>query len=356
VIHDISNQDGIDFLVMEHVPGQTLKDLIPAEGMPFDRVAHLGSQIASALAAAHAAGIVHRDIKPANIMVTPDQQVKVLDFGIAKMTAQVAGDPRGETRSAVPVTIPGMVVGTISYMSPEQTRGEPVDGRTEIFSLGCVLYQAATGRLPFRGASALAIMHEIATATPFPPSNLRAELPHAFDQLITTCLQKNPTQRPASAAEVAQELKSLSSSSDRVPMRSHAGRRSVAVIPFRFRTALPEDQFLSLALAEAVVNRLASTGELLVRPTTSVLRYAGTDIEWTQVARELNVDLVVEGTIQKMGARVRVLVQALQASDSRTLDSSKHDGTWGTCSPCRTALQTPCPTHSCRGRSEAPSR
>ena len=327
VIHDISNQDGIDFLVMEHVSGQTLKDLIPAEGMPFDRVAHLGSQIASALAAAHAAGIVHRDIKPANIMVTPDQQVKVLDFGIAKMTPQVAGDPEGETRTAV--TIPGMVVGTISYMSPEQTRGESVDGRADIFSLGCVLYQAATGRLPFGGASALAIMHEIATATPLAPSSLRADLPHAFDQLIRACLEKNPTERPASAAEVAQELKSLSSSPDRVPMRSQAGRRSVAVIPFRFRTALPEDQFLSLALSEAVVNRLASTGELLVRPTTSVLRYAGTDTEWTQVARELNVDLVVEGTIQKMGARVRVLVQALQASDSRTLHSSKHDGDAG---------------------------
>jgi TolB-like protein/tetratricopeptide (TPR) repeat protein len=328
VIHDISNQDGIDFLVMEYVPGQTLKDLIPAEGMPFDSVAHLGAQIASALAAAHAAGIVHRDIKPANIMVTPDERVKVLDFGIAKMTPPVVGDPRGETQGAAPETIPGMVVGTVSYMSPEQTRGEPVDGHADIFSLGCVLYEAATGRLPFRGASALAVMHEIATATPIAPSHLRAQVPPGFDRLLAACLEKNPTQRPA-AAEVTQDLKTLASSPDRVPVRTVGGRRSVAVVPFRFRTALPEDQFLSLALAEAVVNRLASSGELLVRPGASVLRYAGTDVDWTQVARELNVDLVVEGTIQKLGARVRVLVQALQASDSRTLHSSKHDGDAG---------------------------
>jgi serine/threonine protein kinase/tetratricopeptide (TPR) repeat protein len=329
VIHDISGRDGIDFLVMEHVPGQTLKDLIPAEGMPFDSVAHLGSQIASALAAAHAAGIVHRDIKPANIMVTPDQQVKVLDFGIAKVTPQVAGDPDGETRTLVEGTTPGMVMGTISYMSPEQTRGEPVDGRADIFSLGCVLYQAATGRLPFGGASALAVMHEIATANPVAPSHLRAELPQGFDRLVAACLEKNRAQRPASAAEVARELKALASSANPVPVRRSAGRRSVAVIPFRFRNAPPEGQFLSLALAEAVVNRLASSGDLLVRPTASVLRYAGTDVEWTQVARELNVDLVVGGTIQQSGARVRVLVQALQASDSRTLHSSQHDGDAG---------------------------
>jgi serine/threonine protein kinase len=138
-IHDISSHDGIDFLVMEYVSGQTLKDLISPDGMPFETVAHLGSQITSALAAAHGAGIVHRDIKPANIIVTPDQQVKVLDFGIAKVSSNLLVDPEGPTAGFVEVTTPGMLVGTASYMSPEQTRRETLDGRSDIFSLGCVL-------------------------------------------------------------------------------------------------------------------------------------------------------------------------------------------------------------------------
>jgi serine/threonine-protein kinase len=134
---------------MEHVPGQTLKELIPAGGLDFNEVAALGSQVALALGAAHAAGIVHRDIKPANIMVTPQQQVKVVDFGIARQQREAGG---------IDVTATGKVVGTVAYMSPEQTRGEHVDGRSDIFSLGCVLYEASTGRLPFNGPSALAIM------------------------------------------------------------------------------------------------------------------------------------------------------------------------------------------------------
>jgi len=329
-LYDISNHDGIDFLVMEDVPGQTVKELIPADGMPLASVVQLGAQVAYALAAAHAAGIVHRDIKPANIMMTPERQVKVLDFGIARTTARIAGGPGEETRTVVelttPGTTPGKMVGTISYMSPEQTRGEDTDGRSDIFSLGSVLYQAATGQLPFRGPSALAILHQIATVHPAAPGSLNAELPLAFDQLIAACMEKDPALRPGSAADVALELKSLLSALKDAPSRSHAGRRSVAVLPFRFRTAQPEERFLSIALAEAAANRLASAGGPVVRPIASVLRYTGMDIEWTQVARELNVDAVVEGTIQKMGERVRVLVHVVQASDSQTLLSASHDG------------------------------
>jgi eukaryotic-like serine/threonine-protein kinase len=324
-IHDISSQDGIDFLVMEHVAGETLENLIPTEGMAFDMVVKLGSQVASALAAAHAAGIVHRDIKPANIMVTQDQQVKVLDFGVAKMISGALHDPEGPTGSIVEVTIPGAIVGTVSYMSPEQTHGAILDERSDIFSLGCVLYQAATGRLPFRGASTLAIMHEIATSTPVSPGSLRPELPHAFDRLIAACLEKSPKERPSSAGEVARELKRLTSSQD--PTAAiRMNRPSIAVIPFYLRTPAAEDEFLCISLADAVIHRLLSTGRLLVRPIASVTRYKGTETEWTQVARDLNVDLVVEGTIQKMGTKVRVLVHAHRMSDAKTLHSGKHDG------------------------------
>jgi len=326
ILYDISNQDGMDFLVMEHVLGQTLKSLVPDEGMPLDTVIAVGAQIASALAAAHDAGIVHRDIKPANVMVTPDQQVKVLDFGVAKLNPLTGANPDGETETVFQNTAPGIAVGTISYMSPEQTRGETVDGRSDIFSLGCVLYEAATGRHPFKGASALAIMHEIATVTPPAPSRIRADLPRSFDELIAACLAKSPEQRPASATDVAHALTSLAAPTGTSPVRPALGRRSVAVIPFRFRTSINEDQFLSVALSDTLANRLASNEKLLIRPTASVLKYAGTDAEWTQVARELNVDLVVEGAIQKMGPKIRVLVQVHQASDWRTVHSSHHDG------------------------------
>ena len=324
VIYDIAQHDGVDFLTMEHVSGQTLKESIPAGGMPVDAVAQLGSQIASALTAAHAAGIVHRDIKPANIMVTPDQQAKVLDFGLAKVALY---DAQEGTQTAVEVTAPGTVMGTVAYMSPEQTRGEHVDGSSDVFSLGCVLYQAATGRLPFRGASTLAIMHEIATGTPDAPSTLRSDLPIDFDRLIAECLDKNPKQRPE-AAQVAADLKRLGAPRE-TSARAHANRPSVAVIPFQLRTSIQEDQFLSVALADALIHRLTSTGKLVVRPIASVMRYKGTETEWSQAARDLNVDLVVEGTIQKMGAKVRVLVQVHRVSDGQTLGSAKHDGDLG---------------------------
>lgn len=326
MLHDISSEAGTDFLVMEYVQGQTLENLIASGGLPFNRVTEYGVQIASALAAAHSAGIVHRDIKPANIMITQDDQIKVLDFGVAKLTPLVGHTPDLETVTQIQGTIPGVVVGTVSYMSPEQTRGEPVDARSDIFSLGCVLYQAATGKRPFGGASTLAIMHEIATLLPPAPSSLCSELPGTFDTLIAACLEKNPIHRPATAGDVAQQLKSLSLSQDSAPPHMRPDRRSVAVMPFKLRTSIQDDQFLAVALADAVVTRLAGTGKLLVRPTASMMRYAGKDMEWTQAAREMNVNLVVEGSIQKMGERVRVLVQAHQVTGALTLYSAKHDG------------------------------
>jgi TolB-like protein/Flp pilus assembly protein TadD len=326
VLYDISMDSGTDFLVMEYVQGQTLENLIPSDGLPFDMVTEYGVQIASALAAAHSAGIVHRDIKPANIMVTHDNQIKVLDFGIAKLTTLIGNSPDVETSTATQGTIPGMVVGTVAYMSPEQTRGEPVDARSDIFSLGCVLYQAATAKRPFGGASTLAIMHEIATLQPPAPSSFRSDLPGTFDTLIAACLEKNPIHRPATAGDVALQLKSLLPWAESVRQRTRADRRSVAVLPFKLRTSIQEDQFLAVALADAVVTRLAGTGKLLVRPTATVMRFAGKDTEWTQAAREMNVELVVEGSIQKMGARLRVLVQAHQVTGAITLYSAKHDG------------------------------
>ncbi len=317
-LYDISNHGGADFLVMEYVAGKTLKDLIPRCGLAFGEVAGLGSQIALALGAAHAAGIVHRDIKPANILVTPQQQVKVVDFGIAKL-------PPGGTDNDL--TNEGQIVGTVAYMSPEQTRGEHVDARSDIFSLGCVLYEAATGRRPFDGASALAIMNAIATWETDPPGSIRPDLPPEFDRLVARCLLKDAAQRPESAIELATELKSFTlPANDSTRIRPQ--RPSLAVIPFQLRGPAA-DKYLSVSLADAVIHRLSSSGKLIVRSIGSVMRYADKEIDWAKAARELNVDLVVEGVIQTMGPKVRALLQAHRASDAHTLASIKQDGDTG---------------------------
>ncbi len=314
-IHDICTDNNVDFLVMEYIDGRTLKYLIADEMLGFDQLAGLGSQVALALGAAHAAGIVHRDIKPANIMVTAAHEVKVLDFGIAKVKCGGL-----ETQ----LTGVGQIVGTVAYMSPEQTRGEDTDFRSDIFSLGCVLYEAATGRPPFQAASSLGMMHEIATTDPEPPSFYRPELQPEFVRLVMRCLAKDRRQRPDSALELATELKSLTFlSRPRAQVRSTCP--SVAVVPLKMRGPA-NDQYLSVSLAEALIHRLSSTGKLLVRPIASVIRYSGDEIDWARIARELNVDLVVEGAVQIAGGKIRVLVQVHRAADADTIASLKQDG------------------------------
>jgi serine/threonine protein kinase/tetratricopeptide (TPR) repeat protein len=221
VLYDISSHNGIDFLVLEYVRGKTLQELIVPTGLPFGEVSQYGIQAARALEAAHGAGIVHRDIKPANIMITPESQLKILDFGVAKL-AETAGipmrvDPRSETETQIPGTTPGMILGTIAFMSPEQTLGKALDGRSDVFSLGSVLYLAATGRLPFSGVSALSIMHEIATLNPPAPSTLRPDLPPEFDVIIGRALAKHKDQRYSSAGEFAEAIEALYGNA-RVPL------------------------------------------------------------------------------------------------------------------------------------------
>jgi tetratricopeptide (TPR) repeat protein len=207
-LYDIGNDRGVDFLVLEYVAGKTLKQLVPGGGLPLAEVIHYGVQVVQALAAAHAAGIIHRDIKPANIMVTAGSQVKVLDFGLAKAVTVIG--PVSETLTLEEAaTTPGMIVGTIAYMSPEQTRGEQLDVRSDIFSLGSVLYEAATGLLPFRGRSTLELMHEIAAVDPVAPSALRPDIPLEFDAVIRRALSKDRGSRYPSASEFAEALQQL---------------------------------------------------------------------------------------------------------------------------------------------------
>ncbi|MEW6213069.1 MAG: protein kinase [Acidobacteriota bacterium] len=244
-VHSLEEAEGRDFIVMEYVEGETLKAVIERGPLAVERVIELGEQAGSALEAAHRVGLIHRDIKSSNILITKRGEAKVLDFGLAKLVGRSLGEgitEAGEMRSELTDT--GVVVGTVSYMSPEQTRGEELDGRSDIFSLGCVLYEAATGRLPFNGVSTLAIMNEIRTVEPPAPSEIEARLPREFDEIIHRALAKDKEQRYGSAAEMVEELKGLRVTASLVEERETSGE-----------TGTPKK------VATAEMGRLSSSGD-----------------------------------------------------------------------------------------------
>jgi serine/threonine protein kinase len=208
-IYSIDDYEGRDFIVMEYVEGRTLKTVVERETIQLPQLLDLSVQLADALAAAHSVGIIHRDIKSDNILLMPRGQAKILDFGLAKMVRPVAAGNGSEAPTRIDLTRAGAVIGTVPYMSPEQTRGEALDARSDIFSLGCVLYEIATGKLPFVGPSVLSVMHDIATADPLPPSRFRPEIPAEFDQIIERALAKDKALRYNSASELADALKLL---------------------------------------------------------------------------------------------------------------------------------------------------
>jgi serine/threonine protein kinase len=231
-IYEIESADGIDFIVMEYVPGKTLDTVIPRQGMRLGDVLRIAIPIADAVARAHAAGIVHRDLKPANVMVGSDGTVKVLDFGLAKLIAQEeAGSPEQETVTeegdAGRLSRPGMVAGTAGYMSPEQAAGKKVDGRSDIFSFGAVLYEMVTGRRAFAGNSTAETLAAVLREQPKTPSQLTPEVPRDLEKVILRCLQKEPDRRFQHMADVKVELQEIKEESD--------SRPAAAQVPTRWR-------------------------------------------------------------------------------------------------------------------------
>ena len=207
-IYSIESENNADFIVMEYVEGETLNSRIQKGALDSAQVIEIGSQVSDALAAAHAAGLIHRDIKASNILITPQGQPKVLDFGLAK-NVEISDEPLSAEQTLSRLTKTGMIVGTIAYMSPEQTRGEILDARTDIFSLGCLMYEAVTGKMPFSGPSVLSVMHEIATSDPAAPSKVMPGVPQGLEAIILRALAKNRDERYSSASEMAAALRSL---------------------------------------------------------------------------------------------------------------------------------------------------
>jgi serine/threonine protein kinase len=202
-IYDVGEEDGRAFLAMEFLEGQTLKHRIDGKPMPIDFVLDLGIQIADALDAAHAKGIVHRDIKPANIFITKTRQAKLLDFGLAKIDSRRDLNATSDGETLKDLTSPGSALGTVAYMSPEQARGEELDGRTDLFSLGATLYEMTTGRLAFDGNTSAVIFESILNRNPTPPRQLNPALPAQFERILDRALEKDRDLRYQSAPKCA---------------------------------------------------------------------------------------------------------------------------------------------------------
>ena len=342
-VYDIAHDQGVEFLVMEYVSGKTLADLIPAAGMRDLLLVHYAAQMASALAAAHAAGIVHRDIKPANLIVTADSQVKVLDFGIAKLLETAPAAPHGMTDSLQPLTGRGIVLGTVGYMSPEQVRGEPLDHRSDIFSLGCVLYEMATGTRPFSRPTAIDSVAALLTEKPAPPTRSENPIPQSLQQIILRCLEKEPAARFQSACDIADELSVMRATTGARGSAWRISRRrfittagvtivgiagsaayllflntgtidSIAVLPLINATGNPDDDYLAEGISQSITNRLSQTG-LKVIAFSTALRMQKRDLDAALAGRQLNVATVMTGRITRRGNSLVVQAELVESSN-----------------------------------------
>ena len=318
-IFDFDTQDGTDFLVMEYVPGGSLETRLEAGPLALDDLTRFGAAIAEALHSAHERGILHRDLKPGNVVLTDAGQPKILDFGIALL---MGADPK-----AVKLTQTGMIIGSLPYMAPEQLTDDPADARTDIYALGVLLFEMATGRRPFLKARPEALMFEIFSNAPPSLRSLRPELPAGLDQLVDACLRKEPAQRPASAAQVAEALRAIGrgSTSGPLPAPGRDAIRAIVVLPLRNVSGDPAQEYFADGMTEAIISDLARIKALRVISRTSAMQYKGSTLSLPQIARELNVDAVLEGSALLVGNRVRVSVQLVAARSDETLWADRYD-------------------------------
>jgi serine/threonine protein kinase/Tfp pilus assembly protein PilF len=317
-IYDIPEVNGVCFIAMEYVPGSTLEQVNASGGIPLKDAIKYATEIADALAAAHSAGIVHRDLKPANIIITEDGRIKLLDFGLAKLTepAMLAS----KTEATWLRTAPGVVRGTAAYMSPEQAEGKTLDARSDIFSFGLVLYEMLCGRRAFQGDSWISTLAAILNEEARPLRDVKASVPPAAAQHVTRCLQKDPAHRFQTMLEIKQALAEMSSS-----LTAKEEVASIAVLPFLNLSADKENEYFSDGLAEEIINALTKVPELKVIARTSAFSFRGTDKDLRAIGQRLRVGTILEGSVRRAGNRIRVTAQLIKVSDESHLWSERFD-------------------------------
>jgi serine/threonine-protein kinase len=360
-IYEVGEAEGHAYIAMEYVAGKSLAQSIPQEGLPVETVLRYGIQIADAVAHAHDHGIVHRDLKSANVMITPEGRAKVLDFGLA--LRQRGAEFAEVTRSRVSLAQESTVSGTLHSIAPEVLRGDPSDPRSDVWALGVLLYEMAAGRLPFEGKTGFEMSSAILREQPAP---LPPRVPAALRAVILRCLAKDPAQRFARSSEVRASLETIQSSEESIPVATAAGVapasarlfssklaisagvalvfvvalylwnpggwrnrlagssaeapiRSLAVLPMKNLNPAGGEDVLGLGMADTIITKVSQIGALTVRPTSAVQKYAKQEMDALEVARQLGVDSVLDGTIQRSGDRLRVNVNLLRVRDGASL-------------------------------------
>ena len=359
-VYEFDTQDDVDFLVMEYIPGVTLDEKLAAGALPEKEVLRLGAELAQGLAAAHAEGVVHRDLKPGNLRVTPDGRLKILDFGLATLLR-----PGADPDVTVSLTSGLGPLGTLPYMAPEQLRGERADARTDIYAAGAVLYEMATGQRPFPETHGTRLIDSILHQAPEPPSVVNRRIPPALEAVILKALDKEPERRYQSAAELRVDLERMTAPvplvaarrpsalprrwglmgaaalaivliallafnvgglRDRLPGKGRPSPiESLAVLPLENISGDPEQEYFAEGMTDALITDLARIGALRVISRTSVMRYKGTKKPLAEIARELRVDAVVEGSVLRSGDRVRINARLIHAATDRNLWAQSYE-------------------------------
>lgn len=354
-IHSVEEVEGVHFLTMELVEGRTLGELIPDHGFDLEAFLDRAIPLADAVAAAHAQGITHRDLKPDNVMVEAGGRLKVLDFGLAKLRADSVAPLA--TMETVTRTGEGVIVGTAAYMSPEQADGKPADPRSDVFSLGIILFEMAAGRRPFAGDSAVSVLSSILKDTPPSLQELRPELPRSLATLVQRCLEKDPGRRPQTASEVRGELERLRQgawvrrrASWKVRHRAAVSGlivgtlavatlavlavvrpwvhrpTTIAVLPFENLSPDPANQYFSDGITEEITSKLARMERLQVVARAATARYRDARKDPREMGRELGVDYLLDGSVRRAGERVRIAAQLIGVRDGFQLWTDDFEG------------------------------